>query len=154
MDLLIAIERLPPLEAFRLSFFVYPVVSALHIMGFATLFACVLIMDLRILGAIRSLDREVFVTLMRRFALAGFAVALLTGLPMFAVQAREYVFNPAFQAKMALLVLAGLNLWAFRRAAGGDRTGRPYPKVARLLAFTSILIWVGVLVAGRFIGFI
>ncbi|NMG38177.1 hypothetical protein GRZ55_02845 [Chelativorans sp. ZYF759] len=154
MELLTAIERLPALEAFRLSFLVYPLVSALHIMGFAMLFACVFLMDLRIIGTIRVLDREVFLSLMRRFAVSGFAVAAVTGLPMFAVQAREYVFNPAFQAKMALLVLAGLNLWAFRKIADGDRTGRPYPRSARFLAFTSILVWVGVIVAGRFIGFI
>ncbi|MGY6707971.1 MAG: DUF6644 family protein [Rhizobiaceae bacterium] len=154
MDLLIAIETLPPLEAFRLSFVVYPAVSTLHIIGFATLFVCVMLMDLRIVGAIQVLDREAFVTLMRRFAIGGFALAALTGLPMFAVQAREYAFNPAFQAKIALLALAGVNLWAFRRVAGGDRTGRPYPRGARFLAFTSILLWIAVLVAGRFIGFI
>lgn len=154
MDLLLAIETLPPLEAFRLSFLVYPAVSALHIMGFATLFVCVMLMDLRIVGAIQVLDREVFVTLMRRFAIAGFTVAALTGLPMFAVQAREYVFNPAFQAKMALLVLAALNLWAFRRVAGGDRTQRPYPASARFLAMTSILIWIALILTGRLVGFI
>ena len=154
MDFLIALESLPPLEAFRLSFLVYPLVNALHIMGFATLFACVMLMDLRIVGAIKVLDREAFVVLMRRFAVGGFTIALLTGLPMFAVQAREYAFNPAFQAKMALLVLAGLNLWAFRRVAGGDRAQRPYPASARLLAMISILIWVAVIVAGRLVGFI
>jgi hypothetical protein len=153
LEYLATIETLPPVEALKLSFYIYPVVNALHIMGFATLFACVGLMDLRIVGAFHLLDREAFVMLMRRFAVGGFVVAVATGLPMFAIKAREYALHPAFQVKMGLLVLAGLNLWAFRRIAAGDRTGRPYPASARLLAFLSILIWIGVILAGRFIGF-
>jgi hypothetical protein len=153
LELLRALETLPPVEALKLSFYIYPAVSALHIMGFATLFSCVILMDLRILGAIKVLDRDTFISLMRRFAVGGFAVAVMTGLPMFAIQAREYAFHPAFQAKMGLLVLAGLNLALFRRATRNHRPDTAYRFGARLLAFLSILIWIAVLVAGRFIGF-
>jgi hypothetical protein len=154
LDFLLAIETLPPVRALKLSFVVYPLVNALHIMGFATLVVCVSLMDLKIIGAIRVLDRDAFVTLMRRFGIGGFVVAAATGLLMFAIQAREYTFHPAFQVKMALLLLAGLNLLAFRYVVGEYRPGRIYPFPARLLAVLSIVIWIGVILAGRFIGFL
>jgi hypothetical protein len=154
LEFLLALERSAPVEALKLSFYAYPVVNALHIMGFATLVVCVVLMDLKIIGAIQVLDRDAFIRLMRRFAIGGFVVAVGTGLPMFAIKAREYALHPAFQLKMGLLALAGLNLIAFRWVAGGDRTGRPYRFSARLLAMLSIGIWIGVIMAGRFIGFL
>ncbi len=66
---------------------------------------------------------------------------------MFAIRATEYAAMPVFLAKMALIVLAGLNFLAFQRMAG--KSGG-----TRFLAAASIVLWIGVLFAGRFIGFL
>ena len=80
-------------------------------------------------------------------------IAVLTGLTLFSVRAREYAVNPAFLAKMALLAAAGVNLWAFRSAVGAPPRAH-YPPSARVFAALSVLLWTAVLVAGRFIGFV
>lgn len=117
------------------------------------LVGAVVLMDLRILGLARRVEREPFLRLMRVTVAVAFAVAVLTGLALFSVRAREYVENPAFQAKLVLLALAALNLWAFRRIAA-PAAGAPYSPAAKALAAVSMALWPSVLVAGRFIGFL
>lgn len=153
-DLLAAVERLPVVGALKASFYAYPLVNALHILSIGMLVGAVVLMDLRILGLARGVEREPFLHLMRVTAALAFPVAALTGLTLFSVRARDYAANPAFQAKLVLLVLAGLNFWAFRRIAGRAAAGAPYPPAAKALAALSIALWLAVLVAGRFIGFL
>lgn len=153
-DLLAGIERLPAVGALKASFYAYPLVNALHILSIGMLVGAVVLMDLRILGLARRVEREPFLQLMRVTAALAFPVAALSGLTLFSVRAREYAANPAFQAKLALLVLAGLNLWAYRRLAAPAAAGGPFPPAARALAALSIALWLAVLVAGRFIGFL
>jgi hypothetical protein len=111
-------------------------------------------MDLRILGAIRSIERHPFVALMREAIVVVLPMALLSGLMLFSIRAQEYATNPAFQFKMALLVGAALNLAAYRWLARGIAADAAPPLIARLLAGLSIALWLSILVAGRFIGFI
>ena len=146
-------ERLPLVGALKVSFYVYPLVNALHILAIGALVGAVILMDLRIIGLAGAVEREPFLHLMRETIAVAFPVAVLTGLTLFSIRAQEYATNSAFQAKMALLVLAGLNLWAFRRAAQ-PQDDAPYPVGTRALACVSMLLWVSILVAGRFIGFI
>ena len=139
-----AIEQWDAVRALRGSFYVYPVVSALHVLGIGVLLTGVLLMDLRLAGVFRPLPAEPFVNLLRRVTLAGFALAVLTGLTLFSVRASDYVALPLFWAKMALIVAAGINLalllWLDRAKA--------------VFGGVSLLLWLGVLFAGRFLGFV
>ncbi len=142
---LVAIERSPLVAALRTSFFVYPVINALHILAIGAVLTSVLLMDLRVLGLIRSATEPHFTALLRRTAFGGFALAVLSGLSLFSVRASEYAAMPLFLAKLGLIGLAVLNFLAFSLA--------PEP-LRRPLAATSILLWLGVLLAGRFLGFL
>jgi len=147
-----AVEHVGAIRALKTSFFAYPVVNALHIMAIGALWTSVLLMDLRILGAFADVGQAPFVRLLRRVALSAFCGALLTGPLLFAVRASEYVTMPVFLAKMALIVLAALNFISFQWLAGRrEKSGGSFLK---LLAATSIALWTGVLMAGRFIGFV
>lgn len=152
MEFLQSIEQLGPVLLLKSSFIAYPVVNALHIAAIGTLFGSVLLMDLSVLGRVRSIPRERLVALLRRVALTAFVLAVLTGLALFSVQATNYVRNPAFLVKLALIALAGLNLLTFT-ALDRKPTGESSPAL-RILAVVSILAWSGVLLAGRFIGFV
>jgi hypothetical protein len=112
------------------------------------LLSTIILMDLRLIGLLASQPLQPFVGLMQRLAVVAFAGAAVTGAALFSIRATEYAFNPAFQAKLALIALAGLNLAVFARA------GHKNPRAARLQAALSIVLWVGVLIAGRFIGFL
>lgn len=153
MEVLHAIEQLEAARLLRTSFVAYPLVNALHVAAIGSLFASVLMIDLAMLGAIRSLPRDTFVALLRRFALGAFALAVLTGLALFSVQATTYAQNPAFLAKIGLIALAIVNFIAFVALDRRNGGASPSPGM-RFCACSSILLWSCVLVAGRFIGFL
>ena len=66
MDLLVWLEQSALARALKTSFVVYPLVNAAHIAAIGTLFAGVLLMDLRILGLFQAIPAEPFVALLRR----------------------------------------------------------------------------------------
>jgi hypothetical protein len=150
-EFLAGIEQLAIVRALKASFVAYPIVNALHIMSIGALLTSVWLMDLRILGAFRSLPQATFVALLRRTALGAFAGALVTGSLLFSVRASEYAAMPIFLAKMTLILLAGANFLVFmRRAKGGDKPAG----AVTILAVLSLVLWTSVLFAGRFIGFL
>ena len=153
MEFLQTIEQLGFVRLLKTSFIAYPVINALHIAAIGTLFGSVLLMDLSVLGWVRSVPRQKLVALLRRAALAAFLIAVLTGLTLFSVQATNYVRNPAFLAKLGLIILAAVNFFAFTALDRRRRTQDASPAL-RILAVVSILAWSGVLLAGRFIGFV
>ena len=150
MDLLAWLEQSALARALKTSFVVYPLVNAAHIAAIGTLFAGVLLMDLRILGRFQAIPAEPFVALLRRVALTAFIFAVVTGVLMFSIRATEYAAIGVFLAKMALILLAGLNFLLFMRIENRD----PAAPALQGLAVLSILLWSGVLVCGRFIGFV
>ena len=131
----------------RSSFYLYPLLNALHILSIGALVTSALLMDLRVLGLGRQLAAEMVIAQLRPVALVALAAAVLSGLLLFSVQPVDYAGNPAFRIKLLLLVaaLANAAVFTFLRL---DRRG------GRLSALLSILLWLGVLVAGRFIGFV
>lgn len=156
LDVLRGIESLRPAVALRASFVAYPLVSALHILSLGMLVATVGLMDLRVLGRLSGLDGRPFLAALRPLALCAFASAVLTGFALFSIRASEYAFNPAFQVKLALIVLAGVNLAMFLCATrrGGFASQEGFSVTERVSAAASLVLWPGVLVAGRFIGFL
>lgn len=144
--LLVSLEQLALIKALKTSFFAYPIVNALHVLAVGALVTSVLLMDLRVIGVISSVDERPFVRLLRRLALWAFGLAVLTGALMFAVRATEYAGMPLFWLKMGLIALAGVNFVAFSllRVEGAKR----------VLAGVSIMLWPSVLLAGRFLGFV
>lgn len=150
-DALLAIEQFGLVRALKASFVAYPVVNALHILCIGVLLTSVLLMDVRLLGGLRTLPAAPFVMTLRRFALAAFAGAAITGALLFSVRASEYATQPVFLVKLGLILLAGLNFLAFQGVSGdAEQPGG----TAKALAVLSLLLWTGVLFAGRFIGFL
>jgi hypothetical protein len=81
----------------------------------------------------------------------------LTGGWLFSAEASKLYHSPAFRIKMMLLSLAGLNalifhLTIYRRAA--EWNDRPVaPARARLAGLFSLLLWIGIIAAGRSIAY-
>jgi hypothetical protein len=134
----------------------YLFVNAAHIIGIALLIGAVLPLDLRLIGCFPTVPLTVIGPFLSRVAAAGATWAMLTGLWLFSVKPSEYLTNPAFLTKMALLTVAIGNIALqhygrqFRLAVEG---GEIRPRV-RILAFLSGVMWICVLVAGRWIGFL
>jgi len=134
----------------------YLFVNAAHILAIGLLVGAILPLDLCLLGFFRAVPLAVIGPFLQRVAMVGVGLAMLTGLWLFSVRPRDYVTNPAFLAKMALLALALGNV-AVQHAGGRFRAataGDVVPPVARVAAGFSALLWIAVLVAGRWIGFV
>jgi hypothetical protein len=134
----------------------YLLINALHIVGIGLLVGCILPLDLRLIGFFRGVPVAVIAPFLSRAAAVGVVLAILTGLWLFSVKPREYLGNAAFLWKMALLVLALANVVLQHRSrhfCAALAGGGVHPRV-RLVACCSAILWLSVLVAGRWIGFI
>jgi hypothetical protein len=90
------------------------------------------------------------------WTLGGFALAIVAGFALFITQSNRYMGNRAFQIKLVLLVLAVGNMlvfhfWSKRRIADWDTTNVT-SRAARLAGACSLFLWVGVMLAGRWVG--
>ncbi len=153
MEFFGALEQSALARALKASFVAYPIVNALHIFSIGAVLTSVILMDLRVLGAIRTVAQAPFVALLRRMALVAFCGAILTGFAMFTIKAAQYATMPVFLAKMGLIVLAILNFLIFLRLERQMGDGKSSTAL-RFSAMASIGLWIGVLLCGRFIGFL
>ncbi len=134
----------------------YLLVNAAHIVGVGLVMGGILPLDLRLAGFFRGVPIAAIAPFLSRSAAVGVVLAIATGLWLFSVKPAEYLGNAAFLWKMALLAVALANVALQHRSrhyrlalAGGDF----HPGV-RLAACCSAVLWLAVLVAGRWIGFL
>jgi hypothetical protein len=145
-------------EWMRGSLKALPIIEAIHVMAIAVVFGTIFIVDLRLLGvpnAQRAFTRVADELL--RWTWGAFIVAAITGALLFAVNATTYFVNTPFRWKMFALLCAGVNmavfhLTTFRRVAAWDKNA-PTPLAGRVAGAASIVIWVSVILLGRWIGF-
>ena len=134
----------------------YLLVNAAHILGVGVLVGAILPLDLRLLGFFRGVPLSVVGPFLSRAAATGLVLAIVTGLWLFSVKPAEYLGNTAFLCKLVLLAAALANIVLQHRSSAFARTladGEPRAGV-RLAAFCSAVLWLSVLVAGRWIGFV
>lgn len=146
----------PGAAALRENGTLYLFVNAAHILGIALLLGAILPLDLAILGFVRAPPLAVLAPHASRVAGFGAALAILTGVTLLAVRPREYLANPAFLVKAALLALAFANIALQHLLPGWRRlrAGEAPSAMVRALAAASAVLWLSVLVAGRWIGFL
>jgi hypothetical protein len=88
---------------------------------------------------------------------SAFAVAFIAGSLMFCSKATSYYVNVPFRIKVVCLALAALNMLVFHlftaRGMPAWDSGRP-PLGARLAATFSLTLWIIIVAAGRWVGFV
>lgn len=146
---------LPHAELLRRSATLYLLVNAAHILGIGLLVGAILPLDLRLTGVLRNGPIGVLAPFLVRVAATGLALAVLTGLLLFSVRPTEYAGNPAFLAKMGLFGLGLVNIALQHGSKGWSPLHEQgeVTLVTRMLAGLSFVVWLAVLVAGRWIGF-
>jgi hypothetical protein len=134
----------------------FPLLESLHVVAVVLVVGSILMVDLRLLGvAARTYAVSRLSSDLVPWTWGAFAVAAITGLGLFMTRASHYVGNTAFQFKIALLLLAGVNTWVlhkgvFKSVAQWDQSATP--ALARVAAIVSLLSWIGVVLAGRWTG--
>jgi hypothetical protein len=137
---------------------IIPTLQTIHILGVAVLFSSAILVDLRLW---RLLQRDVpLPDVARRFLPAVWLVLpilLITGSLMIIGEPRRSLLNSTFYLKMALLALAllltgGLQ-WSLASAPKFWDKDRGRRMAGRFAATVSILVWCGILFAGRWIAY-
>lgn len=144
------LQALPPIELLRVSSWAYPLVSALHIAGFALLFGAIAVVDLRLLrtGRIEMTTDHTAI----RIALAGFTIAACTGAALLAVKAVEYVASSLLWWKFAAIAVGGVNAGLLHSCL--RRAVWPSSLRLRLAGLVSVCAWSCVILCGRLLGFL
>jgi hypothetical protein len=154
-----SLEQTPIGASVRESLWLFPAVETLHLLGMAVLVAAVGAFDLRLLGMamqgvrVSELARKLF-----PWAWTAFAAQVVTGFLLFSSEATKMVVNPAFRIKLILIGLGGVHAFIFRWISCRDMADweveSKTPMRAKVAGLVSIALWVGVIAAGRWIGFI
>ncbi len=148
-----AVEALPLVAALRTSSVLYPLVSALHVLGVALLVGGIVALDLRVVGLWKPEGWREAMGALVPVAAVGLALALVTGALLFGVRATRYAENPAMLVKAGLILAGALNVVTFHRMMRRRDVARPTPGL-RASAGVSAAAWIGALFAGRWIAFV
>lgn len=127
---------------------VFPVIQSVHIIGLTILVGTISLMDLRLLGVgMRRHDAATLASALSSWTSAGLLTVLVTGPLLFGSDIARYLSNPAFLFKMGLLAVAlGAHFTLHRSVVRNPAPARTRQKVA---AVVSLLLWSGVVLAGR-----
>ena len=142
----------------RESLDLYPALYTLHIFGFVIMVTATSVLDLRVLGlGLRSRSVSSVAHLALPWAQAGLAANLVTGFLVFAAQAVDMYTNTAFRWKIAMVAVAGLNIFILERGikqneGKWEEPGRT-PSALKWSAVISVLLWFGIVAMSRVIGY-
>lgn len=137
---------------------VWPTLEMVHFLGLCMVLGSLLIVDLSVIGfakgiSLRLVDKFIIVTLI------GFALNLATGTLFFIGDPARYLVNIAFQIKILLIALAGINALYFtfkirpKISAGANNFGDLSAK-ARISTGLSLTFWTSIIILGRFIPYV
>ena len=136
----------------RDSLWLFPAIEAVHLLGLCLLGGALLVLDLRLLGV--GLRKQSIAELARGaqpWLVGALGVMLVTGLPLFLSEAVKCYYNQSFWVKMTTLPIALLFTFTVRQRMA-VREGFDTSWRTRLLATASMLLWITVAAAGRWIG--
>ena len=142
--------------ALRASAYVHPIVLALHLSAISLFGGMIVLTDLRLLGwALKSLPSAAVIDALRVPKRIGLVIAATFGVLLFCSKAEQYYYNVYFRTKLALFLLVAVHALIFRKVYNrGAERGLAEPVRARAAACLSLLIWSGILIAGRDIGYV
>src|SRR5580692_2945231 len=137
----------------RDSAWLFPFVEVFHLLALALLGGTLILLNMSLLGlrfgsaSTRELARE-----LRPWMFGSIAVMLLSGFLLFSTEAVKMYGNWAFQLKMSFLLLALLfTLTIYRKVIEAPRSGTG---VRWATALVSLLLWLGVGLGGRALGYV
>jgi hypothetical protein len=136
----------------------YGCVNLIHILGVATLFGSVVILDLRLLGLWRGIALAAISKPTVRVATAGFIIAAISGPCLLATKATEYVDNPFLYIKFSAIGFGLLNVMVLNRLSAWKehRVRELSSREQSTLAVSggiSLVCWLTAISAGRMIGY-
>lgn len=135
----------------------YPLVNLAHVLGIASLFGSILVLDLRLLGCWRRMPIAAVAEAVTPVAATGLALALMSGTGLLAATATDYAGNPFLALKLTAVSLGLVNVAIVRRSAGWhvrDQELSPHEqRRLSILGGISLVCWTTAVAAGRLIAY-
>jgi hypothetical protein len=135
-----------------------PIAQSIHILGIAAVMGSIVMVDLRFLGlAVPSQNITEMIRRLLPWTWWALPINLLTGLLFVVARPNRYFYNPVFSWKFSCLVpavaLAFIVFWVNRKRPGFWEASISTRLLGRLIAIISLLLWTGVVLAGRWIAY-
>jgi hypothetical protein len=132
----------------------FAIVEAFHLLAMALLGGAVFVADFRLLGwAFSEVPAQEVLDKAHRVFVVGLIAVLTTGVFMACGVAGKIYWLPVFWYKMLALMTGILFVFFIKRPLLNRDLSEVKPWLVKLIAISSILLWVTVAATGRWIGF-
>jgi hypothetical protein len=158
-----SLERSAFSAALRDSNWGFAILITVHVLALGMFLGTVMVVDLRLIRrAVIGTPISDYVGRLLPWTRGAFAALAVSGLLLFCTEAVKCYESTAFRLKIALILVAGVNIWIFHRKTYRGSPGQdsaPWdesailPVRARLAGILSLLLWIGALTAGRAVGY-
>ena len=137
---------------------VAPIVQTIHILSVTALMASVVFINLRVLGwAVPSQQLSEMIRRLMPWTWGALLLLLLSGSPFVIAMPNRYLHNPVLAIKLSMIIPAVVIAGVFARLnTRGDNYWDVSParrRRARVIASVSLLLWVTIVLAGRWIAY-
>lgn len=135
----------------RDSSILFPIIETVHILALTVFLGSIVLLSMRLMGAgLKQLPVQKLATTLAPFTNWGLATMLVSGALLFGSEAVKCYENPPFFFKMGMLAAALVFHFAVMRPTLNAEAGKLRQILTGLLA---LVLWFGVGVGGRAIGF-
>lgn len=135
-----------------------PILQTVHLLSIAAVMGSIIFINLRVLGlAARSQNVGEMIGRLMPWTWVALLTLFISGLPFILARPARYFANPVFQIKFSLLIPAILLAVLFYRLslrhADYWTSSRQRLIKGKLIAAASLLLWLGIVMAGRWIAY-
>jgi len=137
------------------SSWLFPFIEVFHLIAIAVLGGAVILTDLRLFGwGLRSQPVSQLARDVQPVLNAGLVTLIVSGLLLYISEGAKMYFNQAFRIKMLFLLVAVVYTFTWHRRITISGNGAASATRGRMTALLSLLLWTGVGLGGRAIGFV
>jgi len=136
----------------------YAIVNLSHILGVASMFGALVILDLRLMGVWSRTPLAALAEAAAPVAAFGFALAATSGIGLLATKATEYIGNPFLYIKFPAVAIGVVNALVLNfspawRARGTRELSQRENRQLAWMGGTSLACWLTAMGAGRMIAY-
>lgn len=148
------LDNTPWSLALRQGDWSFAILETIHIIALSASVGLIMWIDLRLLGRIMVHTPVArVVKMLEPWAIIGFSIMFISGFLLLLSEPLKCYTTIAFRIKVVLLILAGFNVWYFHSRLSKHmvewETGGGVPRRAKMVGLFSLILWFGIIIAGR-----